>query len=57
LSLVAHHLFPTRRTPGVFIHAAALEDRTLGAAFREVNLPKVEAAPDEEGEVRGIQAT
>jgi excinuclease UvrABC nuclease subunit len=57
LSLVAHHLFPTRRTPGVFIHAAALEDRTLGAAFREVNRPKVEAAPDEEGEVRGIQAT
>lgn len=58
LSLVTQHLFPSRKTPGVFIPLMDLQDKTLAAAFREVNRPwkRPESEPDEEGEVRGLQA-
>lgn len=58
LSLVTHHLFPSRKTVGAFIPLADLEDKTLAAAFRDVNRPakRPEEEPDEEGEVRGLQA-
>ena len=57
MSLVAHHLFPSRKTPGVFIPLADLDDRALAAAFREVNrAPQESPAREDEGEVRGLQA-
>jgi excinuclease UvrABC nuclease subunit len=55
LSLVTHHLFPSRRTPGVFIPLESLEDRALASAFREVSRQRAHR-DDEEGEIRAIEA-
>ncbi len=58
LSLITHHLFPSRKTPGVLIPVEQVEDRSLAAAFREVNRPlrAPETDPEDEGEVRGLQS-
>lgn len=57
VSLVAHHLFPSRKTPGVFISLAELEDKSLGAAYRQVSRTKsVEVQAEDEGEIRGLQS-
>ena len=60
LSLVTHHLFPSRRTPGVFIPAGDLDAKSLAAAFAEINRKRSDPEPDlpvDEGEeVRGLQA-
>ena len=59
LSLVTDHLFPSRRTPGVFIPIEDIDEGSVTAALVEVNGKRVSAEPaleEDEGEVRGLQA-
>ena len=57
VSLVTHHLFPSRKVPGVFLHADEVSAPALVKAAREVWKPVkrgVVEVEDDEGEVRGL---
>ena len=61
VSLVTHHLFPSRKVPGVFLHAGDLDSARIVRAVKEVwKRPKAkeEAADsaEDEGEIRGLGA-
>ena len=61
-SLVTHHLFPSRRSPGAFLHAGEVDAAAVVRAVREVWKPAKPSATaaadaeDGEGEVRGSAA-
>ena len=56
ISLVSHHLFPTRKTPGIFLPADELTERSFASALREVSKGGPVPETDDEGEVRGLGA-
>ena len=60
-SLVTHHLFPSRKVPGAFLHADEVDAAAVVRAVKEVwKRPKSAAdeadVSEDEGEVRGLQA-
>ena len=59
VSLVTHHLFPSRKVAGVFLHAGEVDAAAVLRAVREIwKRPEVADVEgrEEEGEIRGIQA-
>ena len=61
VSLVTHHLFPSRKVPGVFLHADDVDAAAVVRAVKETwKRPKAgggeEEPSEDEGEVRGLAA-
>ena len=56
IGVVAHHLFATKKTSGVFLPLGDTDDKTLAKAFRDVQKQKISEAADDEGLVKELQA-
>ncbi|MEL7238980.1 MAG: hypothetical protein AAGK78_08960, partial [Planctomycetota bacterium] len=57
LSLVTHHLNPSRKVPGVWLRVSALTEKSFSAALRSLAKTKpVETDESDAGEARGLQS-
>jgi hypothetical protein len=57
IGVVAHHLFLSKQSNGVFLRLDALDDRALAKAYRDLLKQRVkEAGEDDEGLVKELQA-
>jgi DNA polymerase-3 subunit epsilon len=56
LSLATAHLFAPKKQPGEFLHVDELDEETLLAACRRATKPGDAVNPEDEGEIRGLQA-
>jgi excinuclease UvrABC nuclease subunit len=57
IGIVSHHLFLAKQTSGVFLRLDAIDDKTLGKAFRDLQKQKIkETGEEDEGLVKELQA-
>ena len=56
IGIVTHHLFSAKRTAGVFLPMALIDEKAILKAYREVQREVISVETDEEGIVKELQA-
>jgi hypothetical protein len=56
IGLVSQHLFSAKQRHGVFVRLGAIEEKSLGKAFRDLRKQKEVEETEGEGVVKELQA-
>jgi excinuclease UvrABC nuclease subunit len=56
IGIVAHHLFTSRQTHGVFLRLSHLDEKSIAKAYRDLQKQKIQEETTDEGIVKELQA-